>query len=146
VAKKTMAERYASQRSSKVTRRRALPRLSDTDVIDDDGTTSDVSGAEGLYDVHEVHTTRSRMGGAGTTFTAGAVEAAPSMTVAARPRTETMPRRAGGSGRAVGGTGGAIARVNYGYVQRDLRRIAITAVAMLILLIVLNVILQAVIH
>ena len=136
MAKKTMAERYASQRSSKVTRRRALPRLSDTDVIDGDDTT----GTEGLYDVHEAHTARNRMSGTNTTFTAEATPAS------ARPRTGAMPRRAAGSSRAGGVSGSAIARVNYSYVQRDLRRIAITAVAMLILLIVLNVILQAVIH
>jgi len=143
VAKKTMADRYASQRSSKVTRRRALPRLSDTDVIDGDDTTMNMSGAEGLYDVHEVHTTRSRMSGTGTTFTA---EAATTTAPPARPRSGAMPRRAAGSIRAGGVSGGAMARVNYSYVQRDLRRIALTAVAMLILLIVLNVILQAVFH
>jgi hypothetical protein len=146
VAKKNMAERYASQRSSKVTRRRALPRLSDADVIDGDDTTRGMSGAEGLYDVHEVHATRSRMGGAGTTFTTGMAETAPATTASARPRAGAIPRRAPGSARGAGVAGGAIALVNYGYVRRDLRRIAITAVAMLILLIVLNVVLQAVFH
>jgi hypothetical protein len=58
-----------------------------------------------------------------------------------------LPRRAAPVNRAGRiPSESAIARVDYGYVRRDLRRIAITAVAMLILLIVLNVVLQAVIH
>jgi len=164
VARKSMAERYASQRSgNKPVRRRALPRVGESfDERDDDN----------HYDTYEdepVVTTATR----GTTSrTATATlprhEVAGGTTTVIRPRTDaerdtTMETAAvGGATRAtrVGGaatmprraTGARVApapmpiRTDYGYVKRDLRRIAITAVAMFILLIVLNLIVRAIIH
>lgn len=138
MARKTMAERYATQRSTKTGRRRALPRLSDaTGTLDSDAARRDGSGE--LYDVHEAHLSRNAGAGA-TTFTAGSA----ALATESRPR-GAMPRRVGGvSGGA--GVATATSRVNYAYVRRDLRNIATIAVGMLVLLIVLNVILQAVIH
>ena len=142
MARKTMAERYASQRSNKTARRRALPRLSDAAALSNAGAAS--SAAPDLYDVHEVHLSRTAEAGA-TTFTAGT---APAASPAPSPRGRAMPRRAGG---ASGGAGTLVAagvggRVNYAYVRRDLRNIATIAVGMLVLLVVLNLILQAIIH
>lgn len=129
-----MAERYAAQRSSKPLRRRTLPRLSDatgpgTAVVErgpeDDPYINDDEGA----DIAPSTTT--------ATFTAGATP---------RPQS-TLPRRATPTGRRGGGVAlASTPRVDYSYVKRDLRRIAITAVTMLVLLIVLNVILQSFIH
>ena len=127
-----MAERYAAQRSSKPLRRRTLPRLSDaagpgTAVVERGPEDDPYIDDEG---VDSSPTTT-------TTFTAGA---------ATRPQ-GTLPRRATPAGRRVGGVAlTSTPRVDYSYVKRDLRRIAITAVTMLVLLIVLNVILQSFIH
>jgi len=144
VARKTMAERYAAQRSTKTARRRALPRLSDAvETLDHNAIARD-NDSDGLYDVHEVHTTRRATAGA-TTFTAGATATAAPVTPAPAGARTTMPRRTGMSrGAAVAAP--AIGRVNYAYVRRDLQRIAVTAVGLLVLLIVLNVILQAMIR
>ena len=130
-----MAERYAAQRSRKDSRRRALPRLSDagtTAVQDRDFGTLDETVGEDREDGSAAPLR--------ATFTAGAGAAG----TAARG---ALPRRAAPVGRAGRiPSESAITRVDYGYVRRDLRRIAITAVAMLILLIVLNLVLQAAIH
>lgn len=119
-----MAERYATQRSSKEHRRRSLPRLSDSATalhereFDEEELDSAADGAVVTEGVHErAHAPVRRM-----------------------PRS-SMPR----GGSSARGAESAIARVDYGYVRRDLRRIAITGVAMLVLLIVLNVILQSII-
>lgn len=130
-----MAERYAAQRSRKDSRRRSLPRLSDvgtTALQDRDVDTPDDTAGED----HEDGSTAPRR----ATYTAGA-------TTAGTPARGALPRRAVPAGRAGRlPPESAIARVDYGYVRRDLRRIAITAVSMLILLIVLNLVLQAAIH
>ena len=125
-----MAERYAAQRSRKDSRRRSLPRLSDvgTTALQDHDDTADAA------DLHApTH----------ATFTAGAAYASTGRVTGQG----VLPRRAVPTARPGRiPSESAITRVDYRYVKRDLRRIAITAVAMLILLIVLNVILQAVIH
>lgn len=130
-----MAERYAAQRSRKDPRRRSLPRLSDagtTAVQDHDFGTLDDAAGDGREDGSTAPLR--------ATFTAGAGAAATTTRGA-------LPRRAVPAGRAGRiPSESAIARVDYSYVRRDLRRIAITAVAMLILLIVLNLVLQAAIH
>lgn len=125
-----MAERYAAQRSRKDSRRRSLPRLSDEGTIalqdrdDADGAEAGVLRAPGR-----------------ATFTAGAAS------TGGVSGQSVLPRRAVPAGRPGRiPSESAIARVDYGYVKRDLRRIAVTAVVMLILLIVLNVLLQAVVH
>ena len=134
-----MAERYASQRSSKPIRRRTLPRLSDTATALEERSAAesadDDAGMSAAY------------GGAGTaTFTAGA---APRATSGGLPRATNgaLPRRPATPGRRAGAisTIPTAIRVDYSYVRRDLRRIAITAVSMLILLIVLNIIVQHII-
>jgi hypothetical protein len=128
-----MAERYAAQRSRKDPRRRSLPRLSDvgtTAVQDRDFGTLDETVGDDREDGSAAPLRATFTAGAGGTAARGA-----------------LPRRAAPVNRAGRiPSESAIARVDYGYVRRDLRRIAITAVAMLILLIVLNVVLQAVIH
>ena len=129
VARKTMAERYASQRSSKPIRRRTLPRLSDTATA-----LEERSAQEGAY-----NDAGAGYGGAGTaTYTAGA---------APRAASGALPRRPATAGRRPGAIAAmpTAIRVDYSYVRRDLRRIAITAVSMLILLIVLNIVVQHVI-
>lgn len=120
-----MAERYATQRSKPV-RRRSLPRLSDP------ATTALAEHDEAQDDGHEPDAT--------ATFTAGAAARAGT----ASRSTSTMPRRAGATRQDRAPAG--IARVSYDYVKRDLRRIAITAISMLVLLIVLNIILENLIH
>jgi len=148
MARKTMAERYASQRSSKAGRRRALPRLSDGVSTPDREGAPRGGAATDLYDVHEVRLSRHAGAGDGaTTFTAGAVAAAATAPIAASSTRGAMPRRVGVTrGGAPTASASATSVVNYAYVRRDLRRIAVTAVAMLVLLIVLNVILQAIVH
>jgi len=128
-----MAERYAAQRSRREgVRRRSLPRLSDatyTALAEHDGD----EAAEPLGDDEIAQAS------------AGASSATPvSRRPAPRPATA---RRAGALARA-GGLSAAttVTRVDYHYVIRDLKRIAITAVGMLVLLIVLNLILQNLIH
>ncbi len=142
MARKTMAERYASQRSSKNGRRRALPRVGDMSAFDDDemggvalrerDAEVGLEGGEGGRIPTAVSTLPRT--GTGTMGTKTVV----------RPRTSgsSMPRRAAGTGRVVT----EAIKVDYGYVTRDLRRIATTAVGLFVLLIVLNVVLQAVIH
>jgi len=161
-----MAERYASQRSgNKPVRRRALPRVGESFNERDD---------DDRYDTYEdepaaAATSRTVSRTATATATLPRQEVAGGTTTVIRPRTDveretTMtPPRAGGvtvATRAGGtaamprrsSTGARVApaptaiRTDYGYVRRDLRRIAITAVAMFILLIVLNLIVRAIIH
>lgn len=128
-----MAERYAAQRSRKDSHRRSLPRLSDP------GTTAlqdrDLGASGASYETVGEDRDGRPQPVSRATYTAGASSQG------------VLPRRAAPATR----TGripaeSAIARVDYGYVRRDLRRIAITAVAMLILLIVLNLALQAIVH
>ena len=141
-----MADRYASQRSSKAGRRRALPRLSDGVSTSDRAARPRGGDPTDLYDVHEVHLSRHTEEGAGaTTFTAGAAPAAPAAR-GAMPRRAVVTRGGGGVTRGGAAVASATSGVNYAYVRRDLQRIALTAVAMLVLLIVLNVILQAIVH
>lgn len=138
VARKTMAERYASQRSSKPIRRRTLPRLSDT------ATALEERSAEA--DAYDDGDAAGSYGGAGTaTFTAGATPRVAGST--SRAASSALPRRPASSARRPGALAAmpTAIRVDYSYVRRDLRRIAITAVSMLILLIVLNIIVQHII-
>lgn len=135
-----MAERYAAQRSTKNTHRRALPRLSDTEsvaTLEPDTAEAEQLDTSNLYDVHEIHTTRP------SALAVDGVGAAGTAT-AARPRA-AIPRRSGAAGNRAERMAASIPHVSYAYVVRDLRRIAITAVAMFVLLIVLNVVLQSVI-
>jgi len=158
-----MAERYASQRSgNKSARRRALPRVGESFNERDD---------DDRYDTYEdeLPTATSRTVSRTATATLPRHEVAGGATTVIRPRTDaereaTIGTTAVGSevrGTRVGGTaamprrattGARLVpapmpiRTNYGYVRRDLRRIAITAVAMFILLIVLNLIVRAIIH
>ena len=126
--RKTMAERYATQRSRKEPRRRSLPRLSDavpTAVqereFDDapeetDGVVSEVSPSP-----------------------AGALERRlPRQAVSQR----ALPVRRRGSVVPAS----TVTHIDYSYVKQDLRRIAITAVVMFALLVVLNIALQHLIH
>jgi hypothetical protein len=130
VARKTMAERYATQRSRKESRRRSLPRLSDVVPTAVQERESD-----------------------------DAPEEAGGVVVAEPPRpAEAVERRVPGQATApsrralpVGRRGlvvpaPAVTHVDYSYVKRDLRRIALTAVVMLVLLVVLNIVLQQLIH
>lgn len=128
-----MAERYAAQRSRREgVRRRSLPRLSDatyTALAEPD----DDEAAEALDD-DDVAETPGGMSGA-------APAARRSMQ---RPITARRPGALGRTGGLSAAT--TVTRVDYHYVVRDLKRIAITAVSMLVLLIVLNLILQNLIH
>ena len=76
---------------------------------------------------------------AGTTDSSAVISRRTPRPEAAR-RTATLGRVGGLTAAATG------PRVDYHYVIRDLKRIAITAVAMLVLLIVLNLIIQSLIH
>ncbi len=119
-----MADRYAAQRSSRETRRRSLPRLSDTATA-----LADRAHDDEIVDV-------------GADAGAVAAEAA----VPVRPAHRTVaPRRASALAHAAAATQAAT-RVDYHYVIRDLRRIAVTAVVMLVLLIVLNIAVENLIH
>jgi hypothetical protein len=114
-----MAERYAAQRSRGGTRRRSLPRLSDTALLDQEPEV----GADGDDDEEE------------SSPSAVAVERRP----AAR-------RTAANHAAELTAAAAALSRVDYHYVIKDLRRIAVTAVAMLILLVVLNFAVEALVH
>ncbi len=158
-----MAERYASQRSgNKSARRRALPRVGESFNERDDDDRYDT------YEDEPAAAATRRTVSRTATATLPRHEVVGGTTTVIRPRTDveretTMaPPRAGGATVATraGGTaamprratGARVApaptaiRTDYGYVRRDLRRIAITAVAMFILLIVLNLIVRAIIH
>jgi len=147
VARKNMADRYAAQRSNRTVRRRTLPRLSDGETAPRDRADSGVSVDDGMPM------------GRGTRVGTETVETFAPGAGASRARSASLPRMSPGAtsdlrARAAtgmrAGRGGlaasAVARVDYGYVRRDLRRIAITAVGMLALLIVLNILLQSVVH
>lgn len=129
MARKTMAERYAAQRSRREVRRRSLPRLSDeaTTALQD-------------REVDEVDDTADD-----SLLDAEGVPREPTVTVARRPQRTDAVRRVAPTSRG-GLTTTAVPQVDYGYVIRDLRRIAVTAVVMLALLIVLNLIVQNLIH
>ncbi len=130
VARKSMAERYASQRGSTASRRRALPRTGTLAAA-----ARDYSGDDRYDDSH--------LGRAPKTSGGVAMAQAP-MAAPVRPRQTAIPRRAG-----VGAPGRLRVEpitVDYGYVRRDLRRTAIVAVGLFVLLIVLNLVLQAIIH
>jgi hypothetical protein len=117
-----MAERYAAQRSRGGSRRRSLPRLSDTALLE-----QDLEGGEESDEDDEE-----------ATVPAGAVATA---------RRPVAPRRTASHHVAeMTAAAAALTRVDYHYVIKDLRRIAITAVAMLILLVVLNIAVEALVH
>ena len=100
MARKRMADRYASAGSSKKSpKRKTLPRLSDSsgENVPPDNGTSGLNRASGL---------------------------------SSRRAAMTVPK----------------STVDFTYVAQDLRRILITAVAMLILMIVLNIVLQSLLH
>lgn len=117
-----MAQRYAASQPRKATRRRTLPRVSEGD--------GEAGGPENLA--------ANRAGEA--VFTAEGPERAGG----------GIPRRAAvrgaGAARSSAPSSASIPRVDYAYVRRDLRRIALTGAAMFILLIVLNLVLQAVLR
>ncbi len=118
-----MAERYAAQRSRGGSRRRSLPRLSDTAPRLSDTALLEQEpevAEESDEDDEEAAVAAARRPAARRTASHHVAE----MTAAAA----------------------ALSRVDYHYVIKDLRRIAITAVAMLILLVVLNIAVQALIH
>lgn len=119
-----MAERYAAQRSNKETRRRSLPRLSDsaTAVHEREFPADEADLAAPTAVIESVHE-----------------RAHPPVHRAQRP---SMPR---GMAQPRAGSAPTVTHVDYSYVKRDLRRIAVIGISMLVLLIVLNVILQAVI-
>ncbi len=114
-----MAERYAAQRSRGGSRRRSLPRLSDTALLDQEPEV----GEDGDEDD----------------------EGAPASAVATTRR-PAVRRTASHHVAEMTATAAALSRVDYHYVIKDLRRIAVTAVAMLILLVVLNIAVEALIH
>ncbi|HZS91005.1 MAG TPA: hypothetical protein VFE42_26370 [Chloroflexota bacterium] len=126
MARKTMAERYAAQRSRGGSRRRSLPRLSDTAPR-----LSDTALLEQEPEVAEESDEDDE-------------EAAPAAVAAARR--PAARRTASHHVAEMTAAAAALSRVDYHYVIKDLRRIAITAVAMLILLVVLNIAVQALIH
>jgi hypothetical protein len=130
-----MADRYAAQRSRREVRRRSLPRLSDeAPVALQERESDETDDSDDLeYQAADASAPRTRE---------------PAVTVARRlPRTDGARRLAPATRGASGltPTSGLI-KVDYSYVKRDLRRIAFTAVTMLILLIVLNVIVQNLVH
>ena len=128
VPRKTMAERYATQRSRRETRRRSLPRLSDVvpTAVQDREFDDAPEDADGV--VSEVSTS-------------------PAGTLERRlPRQATSQRALPVRRRGLVVPTSTVTHVDYGYVKQDLRRIAITAVVMLALLVVLNIALQHIIH
>lgn len=124
-----MAERYASQRGSTSARRRALPR---TGAVAE--AARDYSGDDRYDDSH--------LGRASTTR--GSMATVAPVVSTTRPRQTAIPRRAGAS--PAGRLRVEAIKVDYGYVRRDLRRTAIVAVGLFALLIVLNLVLQSIIH
>ena len=115
-----MAERYAAQRSRGGTRRRSLPRLSDTALLDQEPEV----GEDGDVDDEEE-------------------SSASAVAVVRRPAAR---RTASNHAAELTAAAAALSRVDYHYVIKDLRRIAVTAVAMLILLVVLNFAVEALVH
>jgi hypothetical protein len=123
-----MAERYATQRSRKESRRRSLPRLSDVALTavqerEPDGAPEEAGGVVVAEPPSPAATPERRVPGQATSRRA--------LPVGRRGLVVPAP---------------AVTHVDYSYVKRDLRRIALTAVVMLALLVVLNVILQQLIH
>ena len=142
-----MADRYAAQRSNRNMRRRTLPRLSDGETAPQDRADSggpvgdEMTRVRGTRAGTETEETFAPGGGASRARSASLPRMSPGATSDLRARAATG-MRAGRGGIAAS----AVSRVDYGYVRRDLRRIAITAVGMLALLIVLNILLQSVVH
>src|SRR5918911_293331 len=128
VPRKTMAERYATQRSRKEPRRRSLPRLSDAvpTAVQDREFDDAPEEADGV--VPEV-----------SPSPADALERR-------LPRQATSQRALPVRRRGLVVPAPTVTHVDYSYVKQDLRRIAITALVMFALLIVLNIALQHVIH
>ena len=127
VPRKTMAERYATQRSRKEPRRRSLPRLSDVvpTAVEDREFDDAPENADGV--VSEVSPSPD-----------GALEKR-------LPRQATSQRALPVRRRGLVVPTPTVTHVDYSYVKQDLRRIAITAVVMFALLVVLNIALQHVI-
>src|SRR5437899_818137 len=119
-----MAERYATQRSRKDSRRRSLPRLSDV-----------VPTAVQERGFDEGQETPADAGGVVVEDLSGPVDAVERHLPRRATARRTLP--VGRRGRAVPAP--TITHVDYSYVKLDLRRIAITAIAMLALLVVLNI-------
>ena len=131
VPRKTMAERYATQRSRRESRRRSLPRLSDV-----------VPTAVQDRELDDVRAGPEDAGGV-----VSAVSQSPTDALERRLPRQTTARRSlpvGRRGLVVPAP--TVTHVDYSYVKQDLRRIAITAVVMLALLVVLNIALQQIIH
>ena len=128
VTRKTMAERYATQRSRKEPRRRSLPRLSDAvpTAVQDREFDDAPEEADGV--VAEV-----------SPSPAGALERR-------LPRQATSQRALPVRRRGLAVPAPTVTHVDYSYVKQDLRRIAITAVVMFALLVVLNIALEQIIH
>ena|SRR4051812_47240713 len=131
VPRKTMAERYATQRSHKESRRRSLPRLSD--VVPTAVQEREFDDApEGPEDAGGV---------------VSEVSHSPTDTLERRlPRRATAQRALPVRRRGLVVPTATVTHVDYSYVKQDLRRIAITAVGMVALLVVLNIALQQLIH
>jgi hypothetical protein len=127
VPRKTMAERYATQRSRKEPRRRSLPRLSDAvpTAVQDREFDDAPENADGV--VSEVSPSPD-----------GALEQR-------LPRQATSQRALPVRRRGLVVPTPTVTHVDYSYVKQDLRRIAITAVVMFALLVVLNIALQHII-
>ena len=126
--RKTMAERYATQRSRKEPRRRSLPRLSDV-----------VPTAVQDHEVDDAPEDADGVGAEGFTSPAGTLERR-------LPRRATSQRALPVRRRGLAVPTPRVTHVDYSYVKQDLRRIAITAVVMFALLVVLNIALQHIIH
>ena len=128
VPRKTMAERYATQRSRKESRRRSLPRLSDV-----------VPAAVQDREFEEAPENTEGVVAEASTSPAGAPERR-------LPRQATSQRAVPVRRRGSVVPASTVTHVDYSYVKQDLRRIAITAVVMFALLVVLNIALQHLIH
>jgi len=135
-----MAERYAAQRSRRDVRRRSLPRLSDVAPVALEERENDE--IDDTFDNDEEPTE-----GAPASSIASASRE-PAVTVARRlPRTDgTRSITQQGRGALGSAQASSITRVDYSYVKSDLRRIAMTAAVMLVLLILLNVVVQNLVH
>lgn len=126
-----MADRYAAQRSRKENRRRALPRLSDP--------------VPAVLEEHDSDESPVAPDSDGEAEAEGAPAATATLT--RRPTVATIPRRPTPINRRnVVAPAPTVTRVDYHYVVSDLKRIAMTAVVMLVLLIVLNIALRAAIQ
>jgi hypothetical protein len=127
VPRKTMAERYATQRSHKESRRRSLPRLSDM-----------VPTAVQEREFDDVPEGPEDTGGV-----VSAVSPGPTDTRERRlPHRATSQRALPVRRRGLVVPTATVTHVDYSYVKQDLRRIALTAVVMVALLVVLNIGLQ----